>query len=671
MSDFENNIELQNLEEGEQYDGYLVAEDDEGNEQAVPLQTEFETLSVNWTLGYPKLTFIGPKEVKAYLSADVTGSFYGVVQAADLDPITNASALKDKANVSGSISADTETLFYGNTAYHTAEGSAESMTKDTAYKIYVMVETEAEDATSLIEVLEFTTVPNFRTQAKKQQVRKENIQKRHINTDISGEAIITNIVNSDGIIMAHTGADAGTGEVTLSVNTGAGVTIDEGQVAIAEAGITSGMLDPDVAGAGINHDPVDGLYLTGGDGIEIVEGVEDDTITVKLSDGLTIDEGDITVKVNEDGTIIKDVNGIKVGAGSLDDSHIADGASIETSKLAEGEFFIKSDGTVAMAADLNLGDNKITNLEDPIADSDAANKYYVDITAQGLTTKKAVMVATTDDLDADYTDGPDETNPGVGATLISVAVTDTLTVDEITLEEGDRVLVKDQVDKTQNGIYVLSTPTEEKWVLTRADDFDNHPTGEVYAGVFTFVGWGDVNKGFGFVMTKPLTHDSRDVIIGTSELSFTQFSGAGQLDAGDGIKIEGQTISAISSEGVTIDEEGNVTLLLADTSLVQDANGVSVNLGRGLTLDEVDGVSISEDFQTVDKFILNEYHVISAVGYIVNLNEVPREDTPVTVFLNGVMQNGEGSDYSIDGNIITFTDSLYEDDLVSVIYIKQ
>ena len=521
----------------------------------------------------------------------------------------------------------------------------------------------------------FVAEETKRTTLKKSQIRDKNIQKRHIDKETAGEALITNVVNSDGITMAQTGADAGTGEVTLSVNTGAGVTIDEGQVTIAEGGITSGMLDPDVAGAGINHNDVNGLYLTGGDGIEIVENEgEDDIITVKLSDGLTIDEaGDITVKLADD-TIVKDVNGIKVGAGSLDDSHIAEGACIDTSKLAEGEFFIKSDGTVAMAADLNLGDNKITNLANPELANDAANKYYVDTVAQGLTIKDAVTVATTEELvGVTYTDGPVE-SPGVGATLTGAA--EALVIDGVSLDVGDRVLVKDQDGfEEQNGIYVVTTVggVGTPWVLTRADDFDNHPTGEVFAGVFTFVGWGDVNKSFGFVMTKPNTHVPTDITIGTSKLHFTQFSGAGQLTAGPGIEIEGQTISVLTSEGVTIDGEGNVTLLLADNSLVQDVNGVSVNLGRGLTLDEVEGVSISEEFQTVDKFVLNEYHVIDAAGYTVTLNNTPREDSPqyLAVFLNGVMQYGEGNDYSVDGATITFTDQLNTYDLVSAIYVKE
>lgn len=53
------------------------------------------------------------------------------------------------------------------------------------------------------------------------------------------------------------------------------------------------------------------------------------------------------------------------------------GTDIDSLKTVAGKAILK-DGTVAMAANLDLGNNKIVNVKAPEADTDAANKKYVD-----------------------------------------------------------------------------------------------------------------------------------------------------------------------------------------------------------------------------------------------------------------------------------------------------
>ena len=115
------------------------------------------------------------------------------------------------------------------------------------------------------------------------------------------------------------------------------------------------------------------------------------------------------------------------------------------------------------------------------------------------------------------------------------------TLDGVSLSTNDRVLVKDQSTASQNGIYIVgSSPA-------RSADLAN---GANAAGFFTFVEQGTVNADNGFVCTS----DSGSAVVGTNNLTIAQFSGAGQITAGDGLDKSGNTLSLDikSGSGLTI-----------------------------------------------------------------------------------------------------------------------
>ena len=142
-----------------------------------------------------------------------------------------------------------------------------------------------------------------------------------------------------------------------------------------------------------------------------------------------------------------------------------------------------------------------------------ATRSYVDSVVQGLDVKDSVRVATTGD-NIDLNSVPE-------------------TIDAISLSNGDRVLLKDQDNSVENGIYIYDNTATQ--VLTRAPDFASN---SVVNGAFTFVEEGTANANLGFVQT------SSDIVtIGTNDITFTQFSGAGQIDAGTGISKVGNTLS--------------------------------------------------------------------------------------------------------------------------------
>jgi hypothetical protein len=171
---------------------------------------------------------------------------------------------------------------------------------------------------------------------------------------------------------------------------------------------------------------------------------------------------------------------------------------------------------------IDMNAHKITNLAEPTADSDAATKYYVDAARSGLDVKGSVRAATT----------------------ANITLSNTQTVDGVSLSVGDRVLVKNQSTGSQNGIYVVAAGS---W--TRATDADNNPGGEVTSGMFCFVEEGTVNSDCGFVLT---TNDP--ITLGTTALDFALFSASGTLIAGNGLSKNGYTleVNVAGSGGIEI-----------------------------------------------------------------------------------------------------------------------
>ena len=169
-------------------------------------------------------------------------------------------------------------------------------------------------------------------------------------------------------------------------------------------------------------------------------------------------------------------------------------------------------------------------------DNSLANKAYVDSVSQGLDVKNSVEAATTANLSATYSNG----TAGVGATLtFGTAVT---TLDGYTLVNGDRILVKDQTNAFENGIYTRTSST----VFTRAIDADT--SSDLSGGVFVFVEQGTLNGDNGYVFT----HNGAPTI-GSTNLPVSQFSGAGQITAGAALTKTGNQLDvAVDNSSIEI-----------------------------------------------------------------------------------------------------------------------
>ena len=187
------------------------------------------------------------------------------------------------------------------------------------------------------------------------------------------------------------------------------------------------------------------------------------------------------------------------------------------------------DGTV------NVSDSRIVNVSDPIDPKDATNKQYVDAVAQGLKILPQALAFSDVNLSATYSNG----TAGVGATLTATANGAFANVDGIAVALNDNVILNGQTNKAHNGSYVLTTvgSAGTPWVLTRAPFIDQASEME---GSFEFVTSGTTYGNTGWVLTS-LTEP---VVVGTTELLWVQFSGAGTYTAGDGLTLTGTEFTA-------------------------------------------------------------------------------------------------------------------------------
>lgn len=206
----------------------------------------------------------------------------------------------------------------------------------------------------------------------------------------------------------------------------------------------------------------------------------------------------------------------------------------------------KLDQIAVPTSPVNVNNQRVTNVATPTTANDAANKAYVDAAVQGLDIFDSVRIATTANI----------TLSGLTA------------IDGVTPVAGNRILVKNQTTASQNGIYIAASGA---W--SRAADF---PAGtSVSKNAFLFVEEGVTQADSGWVMT-----NDGIVTIGTTALTFAQFSGAGQVEAGTGLNKTGNTLSVKYGTAAGTAAQGNDSRLSdARTPTAHTHNASDVNAG--------------------------------------------------------------------------------------------
>tara|TARA_B100000902_G_scaffold207319_1_gene197452 strand:- start:12672 stop:14207 length:1536 start_codon:yes stop_codon:yes gene_type:complete len=283
-----------------------------------------------------------------------------------------------------------------------------------------------------------------------------------------------------------------------------------------------------------------------------------DKFTVASGDGDTVVKGTMNVQdaVDLDSTLNVDGNttlngNVTLGNAGADTVTVTGTATFTPSADFDGGF------TVAGSQTVDMGANRITNVGTPTASTDATTKAYVDSVKQALDIKDSVKLASTANINATYNNG---------AGTLTYDATGVQAIDGVNLAANDRVLVKNQSTQTQNGVYKVTTAPAVgvAGVLTRAVDADS--AAEVTGGLFVFVEAGSSNADNAYVLTSV----TGTATLGTDNLVFTQFSGAGQIDAGNALTKTGNTI-AVDVDDKTISHNSGANLSLKGISAT--ANG--------------------------------------------------------------------------------------------------
>ena len=243
---------------------------------------------------------------------------------------------------------------------------------------------------------------------------------------------------------------------------------------------------------------------------------------------------------------------------------------------------------------VDVNSSRITSVTDPTSDQDAATKAYVDSVANGLDVKESCSVATTAALaTCTYNNG---------AGTLTADANGALSVDGVSPSVDDRILVKDQASAIQNGIYKVTATggASAAFVLTRSPDADT--ASELTGGTFFFVEAGTANADNGYVAT----HNGTPTF-GSTNITFAQFSGAGQISAGDALTKTGNQIDvAVDDSSIEVSSDALRVKALGITNDMLAGSIATAKLAGSITNAKLSNstITFSDDASTISNIDL-------------------------------------------------------------------
>ena len=319
-------------------------------------------------------------------------------------------------------------------------------------------------------------------------------------TDGSGTVSFTTISTELDIA-----GDSGTDTVSLVNDTLTFTGTDPVQTAVTDNTLTISVDDATTTTKGVASFSNDNFAVSSG-----VVTIKDGGVANAELANSSITLGTTTIALGASDTILGGLTELQVDNINVNGNEIS-------STNTNGNISLNPNGSGV----IDVNNSRISNITDPTQAQDAATKAYVDAVKQSLDIKDSVRVATTANITI-------ATDLNVGDTI-----------DGITLADGDRVLVKDQTTGSENGIYVAgSSPVRSA---------DANASDEVTSGMFVFVEEGTANADNGFVLTTDGT-----ITLDTTALTFVQFSGAGQIVAGDALSKTGNTLN-VNDDNITLE----------------------------------------------------------------------------------------------------------------------
>ncbi len=471
------------------------------------------------------------------------------------------------------------------------------------------------------------------------QTTLEESVEDYINGSLTAGTGMATAYNDTAGTITISGTDATTTAKGIASFGTTDFSVTAGAVTIKTGGVSNAQLAGDIANGKLTNSTIsidadtgttnavdlgDTLVVTGGEGIDTAVSGDTLTITGELAtsankgiasfsgDDFTVTDGVVAIKstgilaaqisnnaVTTDKILNANVTNAKLAnpTTTLGTSTLTLGAATTDiagiTSLGVGTLTVTTNNIATSSGNLVLNptgnisanSNRIVDVSNPTAANDASNKTYVDSVAQGLAIKNACAAATTADLSGTYNNG----TSGVGAT-ITITADSIAVLDGVTLQVGDRILVKNQTNLVENGIYTYTNTS----TLTRATDADT--TAELSAGTFFFVQSGTLAGDNGFVQTEIVNNIGSGA---NSNIKYTQFSGAGQIVAGAAITktgnqldigVDGSSIE-VTADALNVKALGITNAMLAgsiaNAKLSNSSvtiNSQSLALGASLTL---------------------------------------------------------------------------------------
>jgi hypothetical protein len=416
----------------------------------------------------------------------------GMAGEADID---NVQDLAGQAAQSASDALDSE-----NAASQSATAAADSATTANQHKVAAEnAKNSAETAQGLAE-----TAQGLSESARDAALGHSNTASGHATTATTQAG------------MANTSALAATNQAFYATEQALLATTKAGEAATSETNAAAS-----ATAAATAYDNFDDRYL----GSKPSDPALDNDGDALLTGALYFNSTDDVMKVYDGASWV--VAYASIAGITLDD--VTNDGSTTTNAITVGG--LTSTGAVILNAD-------------PSSNLGAATKQYVDtIAAAGIHYHNPVRVEQEGNLTATYDNG----SSGVGATLTNSSTQEALVIDGVTLLSGDRVLIYEQTNQAQNGIYTVTDvgSGSTNWVLTRAVDADSYAPSDPDSfgqGDAFFVQEGLLGAGETYVMTTegPIT-------FGTTAIHFSQISSAQVYSGSTGIDITGTTISSTAT----------------------------------------------------------------------------------------------------------------------------
>jgi len=405
-------------------------------------------------------------------------------------------------------------------------------------------------------------------------------------TFTGGEGIDTTVTNNVLTIAAEDASTSNKGVASFNTDD---FNVTSGAVELKDTVVKSITTD-----SGALTPSTHGISILGGEGMDVSHASS--TITIAGEDATTTNKGiasfatanfDVTSGAVSTKTITLGTSTLTNGSTT---NSLAGLQQLDVDNLQfNGNSIISTDTNGGITLDPNgtghvsVSNALIKDVATPVDANDAANKAYVDAVAEGLHIHASVKAATTAALTGSVT--YDNGTSGVGATL--TLATPLSTLDGYSLVNGDRVLIKNQANAAHNGIYIRTSST----VFTRAADFNT--VAEIASGDFLFVSNGTINGNTGHVQTIPM------VTIGSTNITFEQFSGAGTYIAGSGLLFTGNQIDIVlqTSGGLEIvSDELGLKSTTAGNGLTFSSGVLSVGGTAGRISVAADSIDIDTNY---------------------------------------------------------------------------